>query len=528
MKKLGALCRRLTKAPGRLDPPPDNISTPDSQRALRSRFFTKLSRSFLAPFRASKRPLIPGTSAQYTTTFVNTTGQVGSVPPADVDFPGPPVDGDRCLNIQPQLVEERSPPMGMLIHPTNSIVSATLFAAIPPSHSNRHATIGFAERPPTVPFMDSNESQLEQSALIDGGTEYANCSTSFSDAQPPRGYVSSDSIQSTPGQAPNVHTRVEQAGVISKDYAFGSPPTPNTPPTRASLTHSLVGSPSVSSLANYLEGGGVSQIPPKVAFASLPRCESPSPTLGSLRPRLRQAASSLRESIVPMPECEACFINFSALEDILLPPAASLSTLADSDSQQVSQAEQKPSRKALIIGSSYDKSERRTATMFSITSLDAAVDDKEDLKEALRQRGYSVHSLVNNQFTRDDVLDKIASFLADAESGDVRAVVFLGHAIRADDQVMLIPPQCLVNKEAISEQDWEENIRKHSKHGVVVFSILVHCLGDFMTQELDLQEDVIRQDQADSNEAGPVFITFSAASNGTAAFESIITANSPR
>ncbi|KAG9125569.1 hypothetical protein FRC07_007059 [Ceratobasidium sp. 392] len=417
----------------------------------------------------------------------------------------------------------------MLIYPTNGIVSTALFAAIPPSHFNQHATIDFLERPSTALFMDSNESQLEQSVSIGGGTEYANRSTSFSHMQPSRGYVSSDSIQSTPGQALNVHARLEQTGVISKDYAFESPPTPNTPPARVNLTHSLTGSPSVSSSTNHLDGGGVPQTPPKVASADLPRCESPSPTLGSLRPRLRQAPSSLRESMVPMPECEACFANFSALEEHILPhPSASLSTLAASDSQQVSLAEQKPSRKALIIGSPYDRSERRTATMFSITTLDAAVDDKEDLKEALRERGYSVHSLVNSRFTRSDVLEKVAHFLADAESGDVRTVVFMGHAVRSDGQVMLIPPRCLGNREAISEQDWEENVRRYTKHGVVVFSILVHCLGDFMTQDLDLQEYDTRQDQADSNETGPVFITFSAASDGTLAFESIIAADSPR
>ncbi|KAG8773536.1 hypothetical protein FRC12_002487 [Ceratobasidium sp. 428] len=307
-------------------------------------------------------------------------------------------------------------------------------------------------------------------------------------------------------RAPNTRTRPEQAGMISKDYAFVPFPTHNTPPSAlAHLTRSLTGSPSIASFITCPEEEGASQTPPKVAFAELPnipRCESPFSISNSLRPRRKPAVSSLRESIVPA----------------LISGPRATATL-----------EMKPSRKILIIGSSYDRNERRTATMFSITTLDAALEDKEDLKDTFRQRGYSVYSLVNSHFTRSDVLERIAQFLQDADSGDVRAIVFTGHAVECCGRVMLVPPHCPGDREAISEKDWEDNIQKQVKPGVVVFSILAHCLGDFMTQELDLQNSIARQDQPTHfSGIGPIFITFSATSKGTSAYESMIATNTSR
>ncbi|KAG8737638.1 hypothetical protein FRC10_007980 [Ceratobasidium sp. 414] len=245
-----------------------------------------------------------------------------------------------------------------------------------------------------------------------------------------------------------------------------------------------------------------------------------------------RTASSLRERVLSRPKCELCFANRVPLQGhTCLPHPTPLPTPPVSDPRPASLVEPRPSRKILIIGSPYDRNERRTATMFSITTLYATLEDKEDLKDAFQQRGYSVHSLVNSQFTREEVLQRVAHFFRDAKSGDVRAVVFTGHAYREDNgPVMLIPPQCSGAEEAISEKDWEENIRKHAKPGVVVFSILAHCLGDFMTQELDLRQwhDVIQRDQTSSTEAGPIFVTFSATSGGTSAYESALIADSSR
>ncbi|KAG8716384.1 hypothetical protein FRC09_015825 [Ceratobasidium sp. 395] len=339
--------------------------------------------------------------------------------------------------------------------------------------------------------------------MVEGDAWSALHSTPFSDAQESSVRSSSDSISV---RASSTHTRPEHAGVIPKDYAFVPFPSHNTPPPRAHLTRSLTGSRSIISFVTCPEGSGsTSQTPPRVTFAelpSIPRCESPFSISNSLRPRHKPAISSLRESMVP-----ATVLGLGA----------------------TATPETQPSRKILIIGSSYDRNERRTATMFSITTLDAALDDKEDLKDTFRQRGYSVYSLVNSYFTRSDVLERIGQFLQDASSGDVRAVVFTGHAVECGGRVMLVPPHCSGDQEAISEKDWEDNIQKQAKPGVVVFSILAHCLGDFMTQELDLQNDIARQDQLmHSGGIGPIFITFSATSKGTSAYESVVATNTSR
>ncbi|QRW12503.1 ICE-like protease (caspase) p20 domain protein [Ceratobasidium sp. AG-Ba] len=157
--------------------------------------------------------------------------------------------------------------------------------------------------------------------------------------------------------------------------------------------------------------------------------------------------------------------------------------------------------------------------------------DKDDLKSTFLERGFSVHTLVNDSFTREDVLRRIALFLLDARGGDVRAVVFTGHAYETDDgSVLLIPPQCSSMGDAIPEADWEESIRTHAKPGVIVFSILAHCYGNFMTQELDLSQTRSPSIQIcdDSTETGPIFITFSASSKSMPAYESKLDMESSR
>jgi hypothetical protein len=169
--------------------------------------------------------------------------------------------------------------------------------------------------------------------------------------------------------------------------------------------------------------------------------------------------------------------------------------------------------------------------MFSIETLEGALDEKEDLKHEFQQRGYSVRSLVNGEFSRDDVLAKIAELLQDAEAGDVRAIVYTGHAwCEEGGPVMLVPPQCPCIKGAILEADWEANIRKHAKPGVIVFSILAHCFGDFMTQDFNLRQwhDTVPRNQANSDAPGPIFVTFSATSSGMSAYESRLGPGSSR
>ncbi|KAG8707546.1 hypothetical protein FRC09_001769 [Ceratobasidium sp. 395] len=425
----------------------------------------------------------------------------------------PWADEDQLLHIQHPVPKAHQPPIIAQVPPHDSSATALPFSpALVSPYSDLPLTPQSIEGLPgaeaNLPLAALNRPELDQVTMTEGDTWNALHLTPSPEARGFSGHSSSDSISSMSGRAYNTRTRPEQAGMIAKDYAFVPfPSIHNTPPSRAHLTQSLTGSPSIISFVTCPEDSeGAPRTPSRVAFAELPanipRCDSPFSISNSLRPRRKPAISSLRESTVAAP--------ILGLRAITL-------------------LETKPSRKILIIGSSYDRDERRTATMFSITTLDAALGDKEDLKDAFRQRGYSVHSLVNSHFTRQDVLEKIAQFLRDACSGDVRAVVFTGHAVKNDGQVMLVPPHCPGDKDAISENDWEDNIRKHAKPGVVVFSILAHCLGDFMTQELDLQNDLAEQDRAThSGGIDPIFITFSATSKGTSAYESMVATDTSR
>lgn len=187
------------------------------------------------------------------------------------------------------------------------------------------------------------------------------------------------------------------------------------------------------------------------------------------------------------------------------------------------------SRRILIVGSTYARGVRRTATMFSVITLEGIEEDKEFVKHEFRDRGYSVESMVNDEFTPETVLSRVARFFEDADSGDVRAVVFTGHAWRLHGgPVLLIPPNCPTRDQAISEPDWQTNIQKHAKPGVIVFSILAHCFsGDFMRQPFDLRDSHNIPTLEPSSAPGPVFVTFSSTSGDMRAYESSIEHTTP-
>jgi hypothetical protein len=187
------------------------------------------------------------------------------------------------------------------------------------------------------------------------------------------------------------------------------------------------------------------------------------------------------------------------------------------------------SRKILIIGSSYKRDERRTATMFSIITLDGALEDKKQLREVFTERTYSVETLFNTTFTREDVLLRVAQFVRNAESGDVRAIAFTGHAYRTEDgTVMLIPPHCPSRKMAIPQTDWDQNICDNTKSGVIVLSIMAHCFsGDFMKQGLDHRDWDSAALDPDIKTEQPIYITFSSTSSDQSAYESAVERNNP-
>ncbi|KAG8791670.1 hypothetical protein FRC12_008460 [Ceratobasidium sp. 428] len=210
----------------------------------------------------------------------------------------------------------------------------------------------------------------------------------------------------------------------------------------------------------------------------------------------------------------------------------SLSVENDDSEPPIADVEAEISRKILIIGSNYNRHARRTYTISSAITLESPSSDKGRLKESFGLRGYSVHSLLNDSFGRDEALSRVAEFLSTAKCRDVRAIVFTGHACRTEGEndVALIPPNCLDRAQAISAELWENTIRDNTQPGVIVLSIFASCFsGGFMEQGINLKNlNPVRSPNASSSptsgDPSPILVTFTSSSPDQLSYESSIEA----
>lgn len=93
--------------------------------------------------------------------------------------------------------------------------------------------------------------------------------------------------------------------------------------------------------------------------------------------------------------------------------------------------------------------------------------------------------MVNDQFDRSEAISQISDFLRTAKPGDVRIVVYTGHACigSMDISPSIIPPNCPSSGLTISAQTWEDAVRGNSMAGVIVLSVFACChAGGFMQQ----------------------------------------------
>lgn len=190
------------------------------------------------------------------------------------------------------------------------------------------------------------------------------------------------------------------------------------------------------------------------------------------------------------------------------------------------------SRRILIIGSNYTRGARRTFTISSAITLEGAVTDKNILKDAFAKRGYSTSSMVNNSFDKKAALAEVSSFLSTARCGDVRAIVFTGHAISTldDSGPALVPPICAARELAIHAQEWEQTIRASAKPGVIVLSIFASCFsGGFMQQPINMQnlDDLPLTIPPTCLQDGPILVTFSSTAPNLLSYESSIERTEP-
>ncbi|KAG8692207.1 hypothetical protein FRC09_011389 [Ceratobasidium sp. 395] len=233
---------------------------------------------------------------------------------------------------------------------------------------------------------------------------------------------------------------------------------------------------------------------------------------------------------------DICY-NVLEIERSLQHPNEQTTLPADNGDSEphLSDVEAEITRKILIIGSNYNPRVRRTYTILSAITLESPSSDKGRLRESFGLRGYSVHSLLNDTFDRDEALSRVAEFLSTAKCRDVRAIVFTGHARRTEGEndVALIPPNCLDRDQAISAELWENTIRDNTQPGVIVLSIFASCFsGGFMEQGINLKDlNPVRSPNASSSstsdDPGPILVTFTSSSRDQLSYESSIEAEHP-
>ncbi|KAG9120548.1 hypothetical protein FRC07_003911 [Ceratobasidium sp. 392] len=204
-------------------------------------------------------------------------------------------------------------------------------------------------------------------------------------------------------------------------------------------------------------------------------------------------------------------------------------TATDELSSEQSVMENEISRQILIVGSNYARGTRRTCTISSAITLESPTSDKDRLKSSFLARSYSVYSMVNDEFNREDAierdaLERVASFLSTAACQDVRAIIFTGHA---DDMTggrpALVPPKCPDQEQAIPADLWEQRIRENAQPGVIVLSIFASCFsGGFMQQDIDLKDLGTETYIVPSTNPGPILVTFCSAAVDQRSYESSI------
>ncbi|KAG9119863.1 hypothetical protein FRC07_004900 [Ceratobasidium sp. 392] len=132
--------------------------------------------------------------------------------------------------------------------------------------------------------------------------------------------------------------------------------------------------------------------------------------------------------------------------------------------------------------------------------------------------------MVNDEFNREDALERVASFLSTAACRDVRAIIFTGHADdMAGGRPALVSPNCPDRERAVPAELWEQTTRENAQSVVIVLSIFASCFsGGFIQQEIDLKDLGTETYTVPSANPGPILVTFCSAAVDQRSYESSI------
>ncbi|CAE6436147.1 unnamed protein product [Rhizoctonia solani] len=179
-------------------------------------------------------------------------------------------------------------------------------------------------------------------------------------------------------------------------------------------------------------------------------------------------------------------------------------------------------RGLLIIGSSH-----RDPTTYAakFPPLRGIQNDRDRLRTAFQSRKYSVETMVEEEGNKSEILRRVGNFLASAEGGDIRMIVFTGHGDRigTDQQFVILPWGCSSEDDTITSAEWKRIVLENAGAGVVVVSVFATCMSGAVMEESEkltnFDRIIERQSLAPDLPNGPIHIILSSSGDTQSSFE---------
>ncbi|CAE6447588.1 unnamed protein product [Rhizoctonia solani] len=151
--------------------------------------------------------------------------------------------------------------------------------------------------------------------------------------------------------------------------------------------------------------------------------------------------------------------------------------------------------------------------------------DRDRLRTAFQNRKYSVETMVEEEGNKNEILRRVGNFLASAEGGDIRMIVFTGHATRIgnDRKFAIIPWGCSSEDDTITSAEWQSVVLWNAAPGVVVVSVFATCMsGAAMEQSerlTNFDRIIEKQSLVTALPNGPIQIILSSSGDAQSSFE---------
>ncbi|CAE6493166.1 unnamed protein product [Rhizoctonia solani] len=179
-------------------------------------------------------------------------------------------------------------------------------------------------------------------------------------------------------------------------------------------------------------------------------------------------------------------------------------------------------RGLLIIGSSH-----REPTPYAdeLPPLHGIRNDRDRLRTAFQNRKYSVETMVEEEGDKREILRRVGNFLASADEGNIRVIVFTGHAARigTDQRFAIIPSGCASDDDTITAAEWQDIVLKNAGAGVVVVSVFATCMSGAVAEQsvklTDFGHIIERQSSIPNLPNGPIQIILSSSGDNQSSFE---------